>query len=75
MAKGSVDLWHKRLAHLGTEMVKKLPEYCDGVELATTTETNTTCEVCKLTKAHRKISRRPTTRATEFMERVHFDLI
>ncbi|OXV09936.1 hypothetical protein Egran_02301 [Elaphomyces granulatus] len=75
MAKGSVDLWHKRLAHLGKDMVNKLPNYCEGVQLVPTTEINPTCEVCRLTKAQRKISRRPTTPATEFMERVHFDLI
>jgi transposase InsO family protein len=76
ISKGSVDLWHRRLAHLGKDMVKKLPTCCEGVRLEETShEEDSICEVCKLTKAQRQISRRPATRATQLMERVHFDLI
>jgi hypothetical protein len=75
MAKGSMDLWHRRLAHLGQDMVKTLPTHCEGVQLEAPTEVNTNCEVCKLSKAQRQVSRRPATRATDLMERVHFDLV
>jgi GAG-pre-integrase domain len=80
VSKGSVDLWHRRLAHLGKDMVKKLPDHCDGVRLDPTpsddtNEVKSPCETCKLTVAPRQISRRPLPCSSILFEKVHFDLI
>jgi hypothetical protein len=37
MAKGSLDLWHRRLAYLGQNIVKTLPTHCEGVQLEAAT--------------------------------------
>ena len=40
MAKGSLNLWHRRLAYLGQDMMKTLPTPCEGVQLEAATEMN-----------------------------------
>ena len=53
--EGSINLWHRRLGHIGPAAVGHLPEVAIGVKLLQGPKT-IECEVCSLSKAHQQIS-------------------
>jgi len=68
----SIDVWHRRLGHLGETNVRKLVDLTDGmnVDLETTVGI---CGHCLEGKQTRRISDKPRTRATEPLELIHSD--
>ena len=68
-----VNIWHRRLGHLGEENVRKLAKLVDGMNIKSTT-TVKVCEACMQRKQHRQSSHKPATRATEVIGLIHSDL-
>lgn len=69
------ELWHARLAHASTAAVDHLTASAEGVSLPPCKHKNISdsCEICKLSKAQRQISRRPVPPANKPWEKVYFD--
>jgi hypothetical protein len=68
-----VKIWHRRLAHLGEDNIRKLAKMVDGMGIKYRTSVGV-CEACLEGKQHRHPSHQPGTRATEVLELVHSDL-
>ena len=73
----SMELWHRRLAHVNNDDLRKLPKLAYGIDstdLGGGTTTTSFCQPCALGKAHRQPSRRPMTRAKKPGYRLTADL-
>jgi ribosomal protein L12E/L44/L45/RPP1/RPP2 len=68
-----VNIWHRRLAHLGEEKVRKLSKLVEGMKIKFRTSVGV-CAACLEGKQHRQPSRIPAKRAKEALELVHCDL-
>src|SRR5579862_2096253 len=68
----SVELWHRRMAHLGEEDVRKLESMSEGMVLNSKTHIGF-CPPCVEGKQTRRPSHEPRQRATEPAELVHSD--
>ena len=73
----SSELWHARLAHASTAAINQLVVTAEGVALPPCTHVNASnrCEICKLAKAQRQISRRNIPPAPGPWEKVFFDFL
>ncbi|KAJ5143087.1 uncharacterized protein N7515_001874 [Penicillium bovifimosum] len=71
--RGSSDLWHRCLGHVGTEVIKHLRDNSSNITVGDA-DSNDICELCKVTKAHKQISRKPMAYDKPF-EALHWDLI
>ena len=69
----SLDIWHRRLAHLGKDNVLKLQDLATGIAVDTNYELGV-CEPCQEGKQTRQSSHEPAKRAKEPGELVHSDL-
>ncbi len=70
--RGSADLWHHRMGHIGPVSLLKLGKTSFGTRLIGPATTQ--CPACAQAKIHRKISRRtPTHKATKPGEEIHID--
>jgi hypothetical protein len=78
-ASGSMELWHRRLAHSSQQVLRKTEEMVEGVEIihsqADKTSQPSPCPVCSIARAPRQISRRQIGRTFGRFGRIHFDLI
>ena len=68
-----MNIWHRRMGHLGEDYVRKLARMVDGMEIKSRTTVGV-CEACLEGKQHRQPSHQPATRATEPLELIHSDL-
>jgi Reverse transcriptase (RNA-dependent DNA polymerase)/gag-polypeptide of LTR copia-type/Integrase core domain/GAG-pre-integrase domain/Domain of unknown function (DUF4219) len=68
-----IDIWHRRMGHLGEDYVRKLARMVDGIRIKPRTTVGV-CEPCLEGKQTRQPSRRPATRASEPLELIHSDL-
>jgi hypothetical protein len=77
-AKGSIELWHRRLAHINIDTIKQAKQMVDGIEITEDNkdkEVNSPYRVYNLVRAPRQISRRLIRRTFRRFRRIHFDLI
>ena len=68
-----INIWHRRMGHLGEDYVRKLARMADGVEIKVRTTVGV-CEPCLEGKQHRQPSHKLATRAKEPLELIHSDL-
>ena len=68
-----INIWHRRMGHLGEDYVRKLARMVDGMKIKSRTSVGV-CEACLEGKQHRQPSHQPATRATEPLELIHSDL-
>src|SRR5271169_5018655 len=68
-----VNIWHRRLAHLGEDNVRKLAKVVNGMRIKFRTTVGV-CEACLEGKQTCQPSHKPATRATEPLELIHSDL-
>jgi len=68
-----IDIWHRRMGHLGEDNVRKLARMVDGMGIKVRTTVGV-CEACLEGKQHRQPSHQPATRAKEPLELIHSDL-
>ncbi|KAJ6061516.1 uncharacterized protein N7446_005636 [Penicillium canescens] len=74
--KGSMELWHRRLAHIQPATLKQMPKMVEGVTINEEEATpKAVCETCSLGRSNRQVSRKPIGRSFGRFGRVHFDLI
>ena len=67
-------LWHSRLRHLNYSSMLKMSQHGHGIPQFQSMTEIPFCESCTMAKMARKISRTPTTLATQKLELVHSDL-
>src|SRR5579859_453666 len=65
-----IDIWHRRMGHLGEDNVRKLAKMVDGMGIKVRTTVGV-CEACLEGKQHRQPSHQPATRAKEPLELIH----
>ena len=68
-----INIWHRRMGHLGEDNVRRLAKMVEGVKIKVRTAVGV-CEACLEGKQHRQPSHKPATRASEPLELVHSDL-
>ena len=68
-----VNVWHRRMGHLGEENVRKLAKMVEGMKIKFRTSVGV-CEACLEGKQTRQPSHQPATRAKEPLELIHSDL-
>ena len=75
--KPTIEVWHRRLGHLGYENVLKTASNTTGIELdgMRTQRPDATCRSCILSKSQRTISRKKQTRRSHIFDMVHTDVI
>lgn len=72
--------WHKRLAHLNINDVKRLPNMAIGIDVSNATKLESTeshpaiCESCAIGKQTRNLVRIPRDRVTKIGEIIHIDI-
>ena len=76
VAKATMDVWHRRLAHLGESNVRKLVTSSTGIELEPDglEDHASLCQGCALKKQTKSVSRQPQRRATAQLELLHTDV-
>jgi transposase InsO family protein len=68
-----MEIWHKRLAHLNEDYVRRLASMSEGMKIKARTTVGV-CDACMEGKQHRQPSHKPATRASEALELIHSDL-
>jgi hypothetical protein len=68
-----VNIWHRRLAHLSEDNVRKLAAMVKGMSIRYRTAVGV-CDACMEGKQHRQPSHQPATRAVQPLELIHSDL-
>jgi len=68
-----MDIWHRRMGHLGEDSIKKLAKMVEGMKIKVRTSVGV-CKACLLGKQSRQASHRPATSVNEPLELVHSDL-
>src|SRR5271169_6027012 len=68
-----VNIWHRRMGHLGEENIRKLAKMVNGMIIKSRTTVGV-YEACLEGKQHRQPSHQPATRAKEPLELIHSDL-
>uniref|UniRef100_A0A0A9X817 Retrovirus-related Pol polyprotein from transposon TNT 1-94 n=1 Tax=Lygus hesperus TaxID=30085 RepID=A0A0A9X817_LYGHE len=70
----SAMLWHRKLAHLSPDNMKKLSDLTIGMELNDLKTLDNTCEVCQMSKQVKKPFQNERSRATRPIEIIHTDV-
>ena len=70
--ENDLDLWHKRLGHVGKGMIKRLVEHVEGMSIEH--DDNTDCDVCSQTKMVKKSFGNSERKTTKPLELVHSDI-
>jgi transposase InsO family protein len=73
--KPTMNVWHRRLGHLGYENVKKTATMTTGMELDEREDTAEFCKPCIMSKSMRTVSRKPQERATNTFDLIHLDVL
>jgi hypothetical protein len=68
-----INIWHKRMGHLGEDNVRRLAKMVEGMGIKSRTTVGV-CEPCLEGKQTRQPSHKPATRASEPLELIHSDL-
>ena len=68
-----IDIWHRRMGHLGEDNIRKLAKMADGMKIKVGTSVGV-CEACMEGKQTRQLSHKPAMRVKEPLELVHSDL-
>src|SRR5436190_22575839 len=68
-----INVWHRRMGHLGEDNVRRLAKMVDGMKIKVRTTVGV-CEPWLEGKQTRQPSHKPATRATEPLELIHSDL-
>ena len=68
-----IDIWHRRMGHLGEDNIRKLARMVEGMGIKVGTSVGV-CEACVKGKQTRQPSHKPAARAKEPLELVHSDL-
>jgi len=68
-----IDIWHRRMGHLGEDNIRKLAKMADGMGITVGTSVGV-CEACVQGKQTRHPSHKPAARAKKPLELVHSDL-
>ena len=68
-----VSTWHRRLAHLSEDNVRKLAAMAEGMSIRYRTTVGA-CDACMEGKQHRQPSHKSATRTTQPLELIHSDL-
>ena len=68
-----INIWHKRMGHLGEDNVRRLAKMVEGMKIKARTTVGV-CEPCLEGKQTRQPSHKPATRASEPLELIHSDL-
>ena len=71
--KPTIEIWHRRMGHLGYQNVLRLPQMAEGIDVKGPVPEEI-CGPCMKGRQQRKPSRTPMPRATKFLEDVHSDL-
>ena len=75
-SEASIELWHRRLGHIGKARIVKLAEMTEGITITSNPgKEMQVCEAYQLADAPRQISRRKIGQAYSILGRVHFDLV
>ena len=77
--KENPEIWHKRLAHVGSTALEKLPNAVIGCEFSGEKghgpiSKNNPCDICIRAKMTQTISREPSSTVKKFLERIHTDI-
>jgi transposase InsO family protein len=72
--RGLTELWHQRLGHVGSTIIAKTMQLATGLE-GVDTSTLDHCRACKLSMAHRMISRERRTPTSAPLDEIHIDTI
>ena len=78
ISEASLDMWHRRMAHIHPDTVKKAAEMVDGVKIKDSEghqEPQTPCATCNLAHAPKQISRRGIGRTFGRFGQIYYDLI
>src|SRR5438552_3047203 len=68
-----INIWHKRMSHLGEDNVRRLAKMIEGMKIKVRT-TVRVCKPCLEGKQTRQLSHKPATRVSESLELIHSDL-
>ena len=59
ITSNQLEVWHKRLGHVGQEALQKTALMTVGMELISQEKLYTMCEACEVSKSVRTVSRKP----------------
>ena len=68
-----INIWHRRMGHLGEDYVRKLARMVDGMKIKSRTTVGV-CEACLEGKQHRQPSHQASNKGQEPLELIHSDL-
>ncbi|KAI7703162.1 hypothetical protein KC353_g14273 [Hortaea werneckii] len=71
----SLDVWHRRMGHLGYDSVKRLTELSDGLKLTDAKQQTPYCESCSLSKSQKIYRTSDDCRAKGVFELIHSDIV
>jgi hypothetical protein len=77
-AAQSIDVWHRRLGHIGLENVRKTAQITKGIEIRLKNGPKIekpTCKPCLISKAVRTQSKQPQKRCEHAFDKIHADLL
>ena len=75
---GRKELWHKRLAHVSSNVIDKTIPLVDGIKLSKSLESSCKCEDCAIGKSSRKPrppAKNESSKTTEPLGLVHTDIV
>lgn len=78
ISEASLDVWHRRMAHMHPDTVKKAVEMVDGVKIKDSEDhqdPQSLCSTCNLAYAPRQVSRRGIGRTFGRFGQIYYDLI
>jgi transposase InsO family protein len=73
-ATQSIDVWHRRLGHIGLENVKKTARITKGITIGPKQD-KMSCKPCIISKAVRNQSTQPQKRCEHAFDKIHVDLL
>jgi transposase InsO family protein len=75
-AAQSIDVWHRRLGHIGLENVRKTALITKGIQIRPKPlQQKEICKPCIISKAMRTQSKQPQLRSEHAFDKIHFDLL
>jgi hypothetical protein len=73
-AAQSIDVWHRRLGHIGLENVRKTALITKGITIGPKHD-KIACNPCIISKALRTQSKQPQSRCEHALDKIHVDLL
>ena len=75
LSQNQLEVWHKRLGHVGQETLQKTASMTEGMELTSKETLDGMCEACEVSKSVRTVSRKPQQREKHAFDKVHVDVL